>query len=168
MCKATTPATDPSADTALRSKLRQTEDALLDMHQEEKICRQALRRQTEALKRTQRQLQAEQRAISELRSNLYLQSARTSVSERVLAAEIFALERAGPDAAADAKLRQQARQLPKVAATLTCVLIHSVAAMRLVSRAHRWSSCGRWRPAPWQACRSRSPLLIHRIGCSLR
>ena len=33
--------------------LRQTEDALLDMHQECKVARQALRRQTDVLQRTQ-------------------------------------------------------------------------------------------------------------------
>ena len=46
------PPTPPPAP-ALAAPLRQTEDALLDMHQECKVARQALRRQTDVLQRTQ-------------------------------------------------------------------------------------------------------------------
>ena len=47
------PAPTPPPAPALAAPLRQTEDALLDMHQECKVARQALRRQTDVLQRTQ-------------------------------------------------------------------------------------------------------------------
>ena len=55
------PPTPPPAP-ALAAPLRQTEDALLDMHQECKVARQALRRQTDVLQRTQSLLSDAKRA----------------------------------------------------------------------------------------------------------
>ena len=55
------PPTPPPAP-ALAVPLRQTEDALLDMHQECKVARQALRRQTDVLQRTQSLLSDAKRA----------------------------------------------------------------------------------------------------------
>ena len=73
--------------------LRETEDALLDMHQECKLARQALRRQTEVLQRTQAQLTDARRAAARQHEASATKLAQNSAAEHALVLEIAALER---------------------------------------------------------------------------
>jgi len=73
--------------------LRETEDALLDMHQECKLARQALRRQTEVLQRTQAQLTDARRAAARQHEAAAAKLAQCGAAEHALMLEIAALER---------------------------------------------------------------------------
>ena len=57
---------EPPQPDAEASRLRQVEDTLLDIHEECKTARQALRKQTDALQRTQALLSDARRANAQL------------------------------------------------------------------------------------------------------
>lgn len=96
--------------------LRQTEDALLDLHQECKLSRQALRRQAEQLRLAQEAISAEREHAAVLQQDLLGTKARSEAIEAVFALELRAVERELPSAGGEANLRRQLKTLRNVAA----------------------------------------------------
>ena len=105
------PLLPPSAPALPPAPLRQTEDALLDMHQECKVARQALRRQTDVLQRTQALLSDARRANSQHKQALTSEASCSGAAERSLLLEIAALERETAGGAAGRRLRARAAEL---------------------------------------------------------
>lgn len=96
------------------SQLRLTEDALLDMHQECRLSRQALRRQVEHHREAQADAERERTAAAALRQELAALRAGSCAVERVLAEELRLAERERP--ARDAEvLSSQVERLRSVA-----------------------------------------------------
>jgi len=65
-------------------RIRATEDALLDMHEECKLARLALRRQAEAVQKAQRQLADERHAATKLRHAAGMAVVQGSVADALV------------------------------------------------------------------------------------
>ena len=111
------PAPTPPPAPAQAAPLRQTEDALLDMHQECKVARQALRRQTDVLQRTQALLSDAKRANVQQKQALAAEASGSGAAERSLVLEIAALEREAAGGAAARRLRTAAARAAELEAT---------------------------------------------------
>ena len=111
------PAPTPPPAPAPAAPLRQTEDALLDMHQECKVARQALRRQTDVLQRTQALLNDAKRANAHQKQALAAQASGSGAGERALVLEIAALEREAAGGAAARMLRAAAARAAELEGT---------------------------------------------------
>jgi hypothetical protein len=87
----------PEADCAavghIQQQLRQTEDALLDMHEESRQMRASFHEQSEALQAVRRSLGEERRATLLLQQRVHRLSSERAAAERVLTEELAQLER---------------------------------------------------------------------------
>lgn len=108
-------ATVPRARARAPVALRQTEDALLDMHQECKLSRQAMRRQAEQLRSAHEAIGAERERATSIQQDLLSVKAQSEAIETVFALELRALEREIPTSVGEANLRRQLQRLRSVA-----------------------------------------------------
>jgi len=107
----------PSSRTSVvPATLRQTEDALLDMHQECRLSRQTLRRQAEQMRETEVAAEADRRQADALRKDLACSMARTEATETLFAVELRKIERELPVRDVEASLRWQVARLRDVSA----------------------------------------------------